>query len=152
MVKKKIRPVMVLIDVVVILLLLATCLGIVVDMAFSKVSNVVGEAVSGEAIQIPVVGEDNLIVEGESLSVVLNAEIIKELEAKIPIADKVEILALLAQSLNPEDYKTLMSYAAGDINNETFSAAYNLMREKLGPQEKEIIKSYYAKYIHLLEQ
>ena len=125
---------------------------VAVNYVFSKVTDSVSEVIDGEEVELPVLDANQQIVEGESVNVVLDADTIKELESKIPISEKMEVLALLAKSLSPEDYSVLLSYAVGGVNNEKFDAAYTLLRERLGPEEKAIIKSYYAKYIHLLDK
>lgn len=124
----------------------------VVDFAFSKVTDTVSESMDGEEVSLPLLDENKQIIENQSVSVVLDEETIKALEAKIPISEKLEVLALLAKSLSKEDYSKLMSYAVGGVNDEKFNSAYTLMREKLGPEEKAIIKNYYAKYMYLLEE
>ena len=123
-----------------------------VNYMFSKVTDSVSEVVKEEEVELPVLDANQQIVEGESVNVVLDADTIKELEAKIPISEKMEVLALLAKSLSPEDYSVLLSYAVGGVDNEKFDSAYSLLKERLGPEEKAIIKSYYAKYIHLLDK
>lgn len=136
----------------VVLALVAVGVYFAVNFAFSKITDTVGETMSGEAVSLPVLDENKSIIEGESISVVLDLETIKKLEAKIPISEKLKVLGLLAKSLSPEDYSVLLSYAAGDVDNGKIESAYELMREKLGPEEKEIIKEYYAKYMYLLEE
>lgn len=123
-----------------------------VNYMFSKVTDSVSEVISGEEVDLPVLDANQQIVEGKSVTVVLDADTIKELESKIPISEKMEVLALLAKSLSPEDYSVLLSYAVGGVNNQKFDAAYKLLKERLGPEEKAVIKSYYAKYIHLLDK
>ena len=141
-----------LVIAVVVLALVAVGVAIAVNLAFSKVSDTVGETVGSVAVDLPVLDENKSIIDGQSLSVVLDAETIKKLEEKIPISEKLKVLTLLAKKLSPEDYSVLLSYAAGDVDNSKVESAYALMREKLGPEEKEIIKSYYAKYMYLLEE
>lgn len=137
---------------VVVLALLAGGVFYAVNFVFSKVSDSVGEAINTETVNLPVLDENKAIVEGKTISVTLDAETVKKLEEKIPISEKLKVLALLAKHLTPEDYSVLLSYATGDVDNKKVESAYALMREKLGPEEKEIIKSYYAKYMHLLEE
>lgn len=141
-----------LVIAVVVLALVAVGVAIAVNLAFSKVSDTVGETVGTVAVDLPVLDENKSIIDGQSISVVLDAETIKKLEEKIPISEKLKVLTLLAKKLSPEDYSVLLSYAAGDVDNSKVESAYALMREKLGPEEKEIIKSYYAKYMYLLEE
>ena len=135
----------------VVLVILAGGAYFAVNFVFSKVSNSVSEAISKETINLPGIDENQSIVP-EGITVTLDAETIEKLEAKIPISEKLKVLALLAKHLTPEDYSVLLSYATGNVNNDKVAAAYDLMKEKLGPEEKEIIKNYYAKYIHLLEE
>lgn len=123
-----------------------------VNYIFSQVSETVGETLKDETVSLPVLDENNQIAKDKSISVVLSAEIVKKLEAKIPISEKLEVLTLLAKTLSKEDYEVLLSYAVGGVNDKKFNSAYALMREKLGPEEKAIIKGYYAKYIHLLDE
>lgn len=148
--KKKILTITIIVSLVLVLVLVGGYFA--VDKMFSKVTETVGETMSGETVDLPVLDDNKQIVKGENISVVLDEKTIKELEAKIPISEKLEILALLAQSLDPKDYSTLLSYATGGVNNEKFNKAYQLMRESLEPEEKEKIKGYYAKYIHLLDE
>lgn len=149
---KKNKILIISIVVAFVLLIMSVGAYIAINYVFSVVTDTVGETMEGEAVDIPVLDQNNQIIEDKSVSVVLSEENIKELEAKIPISEKLEVLTMLAKSLSDEDYQTLISYAAGGINKEKFNAAYALMREKLGPEEKAIIKSYYAKYMYLLEE
>lgn len=123
-----------------------------VNYIFSKVTDSVSEVIKNEEVELPVLDANHQIIEGKSVEVVLDETTIKELESKIPISEKMEVLALLAKSLSPKDYSVLLSYAVGGVDNEKFDAAYKLLKERLGPEEKAIIKSYYAKYIHLLDK
>lgn len=123
-----------------------------IDYIFSRVSETVEKTLEKETVSLPVLDENNQIVENKNISVVLDEETIKELEKKIPISEKLEVLSLLAKSLSKEDYKILLSYAVGGVNDKKFDSAYDLMRQRLGPEEKAIIKGYYAKYIHLLDE
>lgn len=148
--KKKILTIAIIASLVFVLVLVGGYF--LVDKMFSKVTETVGETMSGEMVDLPVLDDNKQIINGENISVVLDEKTIKELEAKIPISEKLEILSLLAQSLDPKDYSTLLSYAASGVNNEKFNKAYQLMRESLDPEEKEKIKSYYVKYIHLLSE
>ena len=140
-----------IITVSVIALLLAGAY-VAVNFVFSRVTDSVSGVIEGEAVDLPVLDENQQIVEGKSVTVVLDEATIKELESKIPISEKMEVLALLAKSLSPEDYSVLLSYATSGVNDEKFDAAYSLLRERLGQEEKNIIKGYYAKYLYLLEE
>lgn len=150
--KKRKRLLIILIVVAIVLSLIAGGTYIAVNYIFSKVTETVGETMNGETVDLPVLDSNQQIVDNKHVSVVLDEKTIKELEAKIPISEKLEILAMLAQSLEPEEYSKLMSYAVGGVNNEKFNAAYALMRESLEPEEKAKIKSYYIKYLYLLEE
>lgn len=150
--KKKKRLIIVLISIAVVLLLALLGIYIATNYIFSRVTETVGETMQGETVTLPVLDDKSQIVDDKNISVVLDEKTMKELEAKIPISEKLEVLTMLAKSLSSEDYSTLVGYAAGGVNNEKFNAAYALMREKLGPEEKQKIKSYYAKYIYLLEE
>ena len=141
-----------LIITAVVLAILAGGAYFAVNFVFSKVSDTVGETISTETVNLPVVDENGAILEGQSITITLDVETIKKLEEKIPISEKLKVLALLAQHLTSEDYSMLLSYATGDVNNDEVKAAYELMREKLGPEEKEILRNYYAKYMYLLEE
>lgn len=125
---------------------------IAVNYIFSQVTDSVGETLAQEPVELPVLNANSQVSDNQNISVVLDEKTMKELETKIPISEKLEVLTMLAKSLSPDDYSTLMSYAVGGVNNEKFDAAYSLMREKLGPEEKAKIKSYYAKYVYLLEE
>ena len=148
--KKKILAIVIVLSLVLVLVLVGGYF--LVDRMFSKVTQTVGETMSGETVDLPVLDDNKQIIEGQNISVVLDEKTIKELETKIPISEKLEILSLLAQSLDPKDYSKLLSYATGGVNNEKFNKAYQLMRESLDPEEKEKIKSYYMKYVYLLDE
>lgn len=150
--KTKKRLLIALIITVSVVALLLAGAYFTVNYIFSKVTDSVSGVISGEAVELPILDENQQIIEGESVSVVLDEATIKELESKIPINEKMEVLALLAKSLSPEDYSVLLSYAVGGVNDEKFGAAYDLLRNRLGQEEKNIIKGYYAKYLHLLEE
>lgn len=152
MTKKKKRILITLIIVFFVIVLLLIGAYFMINGLFSKVTDTVGEVLSGEKVALPVLDENQQIIKDKNISVVLDEETIKALEAKIPISEKLEVLAMLAKSLDPDDYSTLLSYAAGGVNNEKFNAAYSLLREKLSDENKEKIKSYYAKYMYLLEE
>ena len=127
---------------------------IAVDTVFSKVTETVGKTMeeTGEAVDLPVLDNTNVIDKTKHISVVLDAETMKKLESKVSVSDKLAVLGILAKSLSQEDYQTLLSYAVGGVDNKKFKAAYELIRTRLGQKEKDQIKSYYAKYIHLLEE
>ena len=150
--KKKLLITAVILAVVIILGTVGTL--IAVNLTFSKVTQTVGETMeeSGEAVDLPVLDSNNAVDKNGHISVVLDAQTMKKLESKISVADKMAVLSILAKSLSAEDYKTLISYAVGGVDNEKFRAAYELIRTRLGREEKEKIKSYYAKYLHLLEE
>lgn len=150
--KTKKRLLTALIITVVVIAILLVGAYVAVNYIFSKVTDSVSGVISGEAVELPVLDENQQIIEGESVTVVLDEATIKELESKIPISEKMEVLALLGKCLSPEDYSVLLSYAVGGVNDEKFDAAYNLLRDRLGQEEKNIIKSYYAKYLYLLEK
>lgn len=146
------RLITILVIAFVVLALVAVGVYVAVNLAFSKMADTMSGSISGVAVELPVLDDSKSIVEGQSISVVLDAETMKKLEEKIPISEKLKVLTLLAKKLSPEDYSALLSYAAGDVDDAKVEAAYALMREKLGDEEKEIIKSYYARYMYLLEE
>ena len=150
--KKKKKLLITLIIIAVVLLLALGGVYIAVNYVFSQVSETVTKTTEGESVTLPVLDENNQVVENQNVSVILDEEAMEKIEAKIPINEKLAVLTLLAKSLSAEDYSTLISYAVGGVNEEKFNSAYALMREKLGPEEKAIIKSYYAKYAYLLEE
>ena len=150
--KTKKRLLTALIITVSVIALLLVGAYVTVNYIFSKVTDSVGQMISGETVSLPVLDENQQIIEGESVTVVLDEATIKKLESKIPISAKMEVLALLAKSLSPEDYSLLLSYAVGGVNDKKFDSAYALLRDRLSQEEKNIIKSYYAKYLHLLEE
>ena len=76
---------------------------VAVNFVFSKVTESVSESVDGTAVSLPVLDENKTIVQGQSISVVLDAETVKKLEEKIPISEKLKVLTLLAKELSPED-------------------------------------------------
>ncbi len=127
---------------------------IVVNTAFSKVTESVSKAMeeAGEAVDLPVLDNKNAVDKTKHISVVLDAESMKKLESKVSVSDKLAVLGILAKSLSKDDYQTLLSYAVGGVDNKKFKAAYELIRTRLGQKEKDQIKSYYAKYLHLLEE
>jgi ABC-type Na+ efflux pump permease subunit len=147
--KKRLLIILIITASIIVLVLAGSYLA--VNYIFSKVTDSVSVVISGEEVNLPVLDANQQVVEGESVNVVLDENAIKELESKVPISEKMEVLALLAKTLSPEDYSVLLSYAVGGVNNEKFDAAYKLLKERLGPEEKAIIKGYYTKYIHLLE-
>jgi len=146
--KKRLLIALIIFLVVVVLLVIGAFVAI--NYMFSKVTDSVAETMSGEVVSMPVVDENNTVVPGKTVEIVLDADKIKQLESKISVSDKLAVLGLLAQNLSVDDYSTLLSYATG-VDNSKVEAAFQLMREKLTPEVKEQIKSYYAKYIHLLE-
>ncbi|MBO5733305.1 MAG: hypothetical protein J6R66_00250 [Clostridia bacterium] len=146
--KKRLLIALIIFLVVVVLLVIGAFVAI--NYMFSKVTDSVAETMSGEVVSMPVVDENNTVVPGKTVEIVLDADKIKQLESKISVSDKLAVLGLLAQNLSADDYSTLLSYATG-VDNSKVEAAFQLMREKLTPEVKEEIKSYYAKYIHLLE-
>jgi len=123
-----------------------------VDRAFTKVSQSVGESLSGEVVAMPVVDENNTVVKDKTINVVLDEEKVNILESKVSVADKIAVLSILAKNLSKEDYQTLISYAVGGVTNEKLSKAMDLMRKKLSQEQKDQIKSYYAKYLKYLEE
>ena len=150
--KKKLLIISIILAVVIALGAVGTL--IAVNTVFSKVTKTVGETMeeTGEAVDLPVLDNNNQVDKTKHISVVLDAETIKKLESKISVSDKLAVLGILAKSLSTEDYQTLLSYAVGGIDNEKFKAAYQLIRTRLGQEQKDQIKSYYAKYLHLLEE
>ncbi len=138
--------------VVAVILLVIGGIYIATNYIFSEVTDAVGESMKDEVVELPVLDNNENVDDKKSISVVLDEETMDELEAKIPISVKLEVLTMLAKNLSKEDYSTLVSYAAGGVDNEKFNAAYSLMREKLSPDVKEKVKSYYAKYMYLLEE
>lgn len=126
---------------------------IAVDLTFSKVTETVGKTMeeTGEAVDLPVLDNNNVVDKTKHISVVLDAETMKKLESKVSVSDKLAVLGILAKSLSKEDYETLLSYAVGGVDNKKFKAAYELIRTRLGQEQKDQIKAYYAKYLHLLD-
>lgn len=127
---------------------------IAANVAFSKITETVGKSMeeTGEAIELPVLDNNNTIDKTKHISVVLDAATMKKLESKVSVSDKLAVMGILAKSLSAEDYQTLLSYAVGGVDNKKFKAAYELIRTRLGQEQKDQIKSYYAKYLHLLEE
>lgn len=127
---------------------------IAVNTAFSKVTNTIGESDllqnEGEKIELPVVSEGAKT--GESIQVEMNAEAMQKIETEISVADKVAVLALLVKALPPEEYSRILKMAAGGVTQEEFSQCYAIMKKHLTRDQKEQIKQYYAKYLHLLEE
>lgn len=154
MTKKKKKLLTISIILVCVLIVGTVGTYIAVDTAFSKVTESVGKTMeqTGEAVDLPVLDNNNAIDKTKHISVVLDAETMKKLESKISVSDKLAVLGILAKSLSAEDYQTLLSYAVGGVDNAKFKAAYELVRTRLGQEEKDQIKAYYAKYIHLLEE
>ena len=147
------KRLLIIISIVIVVVLLAlNVVYIATNYIFSEMTDVVGEAVSGESVALPVLDNNDKVDKDKSISVVLDEETMDKLESKIPISVKLEVLTMLAKNLSKEDYATLMSYAAGGVNNEKFNAAYSLMRKKLSPEIKEKVKRYYAEYMYLLEE
>lgn len=145
-----------IISIILVVALIVGTVGtyIAVNTVFSKVTETVGETMeeAGEAVALPVLDNNNVVDKTKHISVVLDAETVKKLESKVSVSDKLAVLGILAKSLSKEDYQTLLSYAVGGVDNKKFKAAYELIRTRLGQKEKDQIKSYYAKYLHLLEE
>ncbi len=148
--KKKLRTI--LIVVLLFVIVLGTGSYFLLDKVFTKVSKTVGETMKGEIVSMPVVDENNTVVNGKTIDIVLDEDKINQLESKVSVADKIAVLSILAKNLSKEDYQTLVSYAVGGVTNEKLSLALDLMRKKLSQEQKDQIKSYYAKYINLLEE
>ncbi len=153
---KKTKKKLLIISIILAAVILVGAVGtyIAVNVAFSKITETVGKSMeeTGEAVDLPVLDNNNVIDKTKHISVVLDAETMKKLESKVSVSDKLAVLAILAKSLSAEDYQTLLSYAVGGVDNKKFKAAYELIRTRLGQEQKDQIKSYYAKYLHLLEE
>lgn len=154
--QQKTRKKLLIISIILVIVLVIGTVGtyIAVNTVFSKVTETVGKSLdeAGEAVALPVLDSNNAVDKTKHISVVLDAETIKKLESKVSVSDKLAVLGILAKSLSKEDYQTLLSYAVGGVDNKKFKAAYELIRTRLGQKEKDQIKSYYAKYLHLLEE
>lgn len=148
--KKKLRTILII--VLLFVVVLGTGSYFLLDKVFTRVSETVGETIKGEIVSMPVVDKNNTVVNGKTIDVVLDEDKINQLESKVSVADKIAVLSILAKNLSKEDYKTLMSYAVGGVTNKKLSLALDLMRKKLSQEQKDQIKSYYAKYINLLEE
>ncbi len=153
---KKTKKKLLIISIILSAVILVGTIGtyIAVNMAFSNITETVGKSMeeTDEAVDLPVLDNNNVIDKTKHISVVLDAETMKKLESKVSVSDKLAVLAILAKSLSAEDYQTLLSYAVGGVDNKKFKAAYELIRTRLGQEQKDQIKSYYAKYLHLLEE
>ncbi len=127
-----------------------------VNTLFSKVTQSIGETnilqnESGKLI-LPKLSEDgSRISENESVTVELDADSLNALEEKISVQDKFQVLAILANALPREEYEKILAYSVDGISQEEFSECYAIMKKNLTDEQKEQIKQYYAKYLHLLE-
>lgn len=152
----KTKKKLLIISIILLVVLIVGTVGtyIAVNTVFSKVTESVGKTMeeAGEAVELPVLDSNNAVDKTKHISVVLDAETMKKLESKVSVSDKLAVLGILAKSLSKEDYQTLLSYAVGGVDNKKFKAAYELIRTRLGQEQKDQIKSYYAKYLHLLEE
>lgn len=154
MTKKKKKLLIIAIALASVIILGTVGTYIAVNTAFSKVTESVGKTMeeTGEAVDLPVLDNKNAVDKTKHISVVLDVKTMKKLESKVSVSDKLAVLGILAKSLSKDDYQTLLSYAVGGVDNKKFKAAYELIRTRLGQREKDQIKSYYAKYLHLLEE
>ncbi len=125
-----------------------------VNMAFSKVTQTITESDllkdENGIVELPVVATES---EGtESVQVELTPEVIQKLESKISVADKFAVLMILKDALPASEYDKLLSLLTGGVSQNEVSDAYAMMRENLTQEQKDQIKGYYAKYMHLLDQ
>ena len=125
-----------------------------VNMAFSKVTQTISDSDllkdgNGE-VELPVVstGDEN----AESVQVELTPEVIRQLESKISVADKFAVLMILKDALPASEYDKMLGLLTGGVSQNEISEAYAMMRENLTQEQKDQIKGYYAKYMHLLDQ
>ena len=129
---------------------------VAVNKMFSKVTQTISESdlLKDEgSVELPVLPEENDNENAEeNIKIKLDAETMKQLESKISLGDKFAVLSLLAKALPSEEYSRLLSFAAGGISREELSEALQILRENLTDDQKEQIKQYYSKYLHLLEE
>lgn len=125
-----------------------------VNMAFSKVTQTITESEllkdENGSVELPVVtpAEDPK----ESVQVELTPDMIQQLEANISVADKFAVLMILKDALPASEYDKLLGLLTGGVSQSEVSEAYAMMRENLTQEQKDQIKGYYAKYMHLLDQ
>ena len=151
------KPLLIIGIVLVVLAVLGTIgFHIVVNTMFSKVTESIGESnlFKNEAgkLVLPVLTEDGKHIDhDETLTVELDADSLNGIESKISVQDKFAVLAILANALPKEEYEKILAYSADGISQEEFSKCYAIMKENLTDEQKEQIKQYYAKYLHLLK-
>ena len=125
-----------------------------VNTVFSKVTQTISESDlmqnENQEVELPVLSEGGQT--GEKIQADMNAENMKKLESKISFADKFAVLTLLASALPSEKYSELMAMTSGGVTQEEISEAYQILRENLTPEQKDQVKQYYGKYLHLLEE
>ena len=128
---------------------------VAVNKMFSKVTQTISDSdllKDNGSVELPAVTEGNDAGPAENLKIELNAETMKRLESKISVSDKFAVLSLLAKALPSEEYSRLLSFAKGGISQEELTQAMQILQENLTDENKEQIKQYYLKYLHLLEE
>jgi len=128
---------------------------VAVNKMFSKVTQTISDSdllKDNGSVELPVVTEGNDAGPAENLKIKLDAETMKRLESKISVSDKFAVLSLLAKALPSEEYSRLLSFAKDGISQEELTQAMQILQENLTDENKEQIKQYYSKYLHLLEE
>lgn len=126
---------------------------VAVNTMFSKMTQTISEndlLQEKDATSSEQTTEDDEIIGG--LPKQMDAETIKALESKVSVSDKYAALSLLAKALPKEEYSKIISFASGGVTKDEFNQAMQILKENLKEEDKEKIKQYYAKYMHLLEE
>ncbi len=152
--KKSTKKRLLIAGIVLAVLIAAGIVGfhVTVNKMFSKVTQTISESdllKDEDAAHLPVPPEN---AGADDFKVKLNADALKRLESKISVGDKFAVLSLLAKALPADEYSRLLSFVSGGISQEELSEAMQILRDNLTDGQKEEIKQYYFKYLHLLEE
>lgn len=81
----------------------------------------------------------------------LTAEEFKEIQKKIPFADKVAVLNILSTGLSAAEYKELIGMLGSGITSSEVRRAYQILSKGLSSENKAKIWGYYNKYVYLIQ-
>ena len=148
------------VSLLVLVVLGAALFRFAVDRMFLKVTQTIGEQGLLNSVSV---GEENpqdaqedillpsVDTTGDGQKARLDAETVKMLQQKVSASDKLAVLSLLAKALPQQEYSRLLSFAGNGVSQEEMSTAIQVLRQHLSKEDKQQIKQYYAKYLHLLE-
>ncbi|NMB96860.1 MAG: hypothetical protein GYA02_09670 [Clostridiaceae bacterium] len=95
--------------------------------------------------------DTNMDTETDDGSTEVTPDKVKEIEKKVSSKDKLKAVNIIMSKLDSSDISTLMSIAfGGDTTEEKIYKAKQIIREKVTEEEKDILKSLFYKYEHLL--